>query len=83
MELDENVLRFISEETDIPLEEITADTNLYDDLDMDSLDFINVVAKLEQSNGLRVEINDFIDCRTVKDISDRFHELSAESVPLS
>ena len=47
MELDENVLRFISEETDIPLEEITADTNLYDDLDMDSLDFINVVVKFE------------------------------------
>lgn len=83
MELDENVLRIIASERDIPVEEITGDTHLFDDLDFDSLDLINIIHNLEYSNGLIVEIDDFSECRTVKDISDRFQELSAESVPLS
>ena len=83
MELDKNVLRIIASETDVPIEEITGDTDLFDDLDFDSLDLINIIQNFEYSNGLRIEINDFSECRTVKDISDRFQELSAESVPLS
>ena len=83
MELDKNVLRIIASETDVPIEEITGDTDLFDDLDFDSLDLINIIQNFEYSNGLRIEINDFSECRTVKDISDRFQELSAESIPLS
>ena len=83
MELDENVLRIIASETEVPIEEITGDTDLFDDLDFDSLDLINIIQNFEDINGLRIELNDFSECRTVKDISDRFHELSAESIPLS
>ena len=83
MKLDANLLKSISEESGIPIEEITSDKDVFDDLDMDSLDLINVVTNFEYSSGLRVEMNDFIDCRTVGDFSDRFYELQAESVPLS
>mgnify|MGYP002641858543 CR=1 FL=1 len=83
MELDKNVLRIIASETDVPIEEITGDTDLFDDLDFDSLDLINIIQNFEDINGLRIELNDFSECRTVKDISDRFQELSAESIPLS
>ena len=52
MELDKNLLKSISEESGIPIEELTFDKDLFDDLDMDSLDLINVVTNFEFSSGL-------------------------------
>jgi acyl carrier protein len=83
MELDKTLLDIISEESGIPIEELTSDKEIFEDLDMDSLDLMNVIANVEDKTGLKVEMYDFVECRTVKDYSDRLKELQAESVPQS
>jgi acyl carrier protein len=83
MELEETLIKIISEETGIPVEEITSEQDIFDDLDMNSLDLMNVVMNVEDTIGLKVELDDFLDCRKVGDFSDRFRKLLPESVPQS
>ena len=82
MELDKNLVEVISNVMAIPVEEITPDKDVIDDLGMDSMDLIDVINQTDEFTGLNdMEIDDFSECRTVQDFSDRFTELLAESVP--
>jgi len=82
MELDRNLVEVISNVMAIPVEEITPDKDVIDDLGMDSMDLIDVINQTDEFTGLNdMEIDDFSECRTVQDFSDRFTELLAESVP--
>ena len=82
MELDKNLVEVISNVMAIPVEEITPDKDVIDDLGMDSMDLIDVINQTDEFTGLNdMELNDFSECRTVQDFSDRFTELLAESVP--
>ena len=82
MELDKNLVEVISNVMAIPVEEITPDKDVIDDLGMDSMDLIYVINQTDEFTGLNdMEIDDFSECRTVQDFSDRFTELLAESVP--
>jgi acyl carrier protein len=82
MELDKNLLEVISRVMDIPVKEITPDKDLFDDLGMDSLDFIEIINQSDERTGpTQMELDDFSDCRTIKDFSDRFTEGLAKSVP--
>ena len=75
MELDQNLLEVISRVMDIPVKEITPDKDLFDDLGMDSLDFIEIINQSDEFTGPnQMELNDFSDCRTIKDFSNRFTE---------
>ena len=82
MELDKNLVEVISNVMAIPVEEITPDKDVIDDLGMDSMDLIDVINQTDEFTGLNdMELNDFSECRTVQDFSDRFTELLAKSVP--
>ena len=82
MELDKNLVEVISNVMAIPVEEITPDKDVIDDLGMDSIDLIDVINQTDEFTGLNdMELDDFSECRTVQDFSDRFTELLAESVP--
>lgn len=50
------VIEIISERNHIPVDEITEKSHLHDDLDMDSLDHIELIMDLE--NKLSISIND-------------------------
>ena len=82
MELDKNLVEIIAKVMQIPVEEIEPDQDVMDDLGMDSMDLIDVINQTDEFTGLNdMELNDFSECRTVQDFSDRFTELLAESVP--
>jgi len=82
MELDKNLVDVIAKVMDIPVKEITPDKDVIDDLGMDSMDLIDVINQTDDFAGVnQMELNDFSECRTVQDFSDRFTELLAESVP--
>ena len=82
MELDKNLVEVISNVMAMPVEEITPDKDVIDDLGMESMDLIDVINQTDEFTGLNdMEIDDFSECRTVQDFSDRFTELLAESVP--
>ena len=48
--------------------DIMLETNLYDDLDLDSIDAVDLVIKLREKTGKKIEPNDFKKVRTVNDI---------------
>ena len=82
MELDKNLLEVISKVSTIPIEELEPDKDLFDDLGMDSLDLIEIINQTDEFTGSnQMELDDFSDCRTIKDFSDRFTEGLAKSVP--
>ena len=81
-DIDKNLIEVIAKVMAIPVEEITPDKDMIDDLGMDSMDLIDMINQTDQFTGVnQMEISDFSECRTVQDFSDRFTELLAESVP--
>ena len=81
-DIDKNLIEVIAKVMAIPVEEITPNKDVIDDLGMDSMDLIDMINQTDQFTGVnQMEISDYSECRTVQDFSDRFTELLAESVP--
>ena len=64
-ELLEKVREHLSAELEIPLEQITEETRLREDLDADSLDLYELVMELEDTYGIRVSEEDAARIQTV------------------
>lgn len=56
-------------------EDITPDANLYEDLDIDSIDAVDLTVKLREFTGRRIQPSDFKQVRTVQQIVDAVYEL--------
>ncbi|MBQ7225816.1 MAG: acyl carrier protein [Clostridia bacterium] len=61
------IIEIISERTDIPVTAISAETNLLE-LDIDSLDIINIVMDVEYSFNVKFYDDEIIELRTPTDI---------------
>lgn len=55
---------------EIDAEEITPQASLYDDLDLDSIDAVDLAVKITEITGKRVNPEDFKKVRTVQDLVD-------------
>lgn len=53
---------------EIPAEKITLEAHIYDDLDIDSIDAIDIVDHIRKKTGYRMEAADFKEVRTLGDI---------------
>ena len=56
-------------------EDITPTANLYEDLDIDSIDAVDLTVKLKEFTGQRIQPSDFKQVRTVQDVVDAVFEL--------
>ncbi|PIW61568.1 acyl carrier protein [Shewanella sp. CG12_big_fil_rev_8_21_14_0_65_47_15] len=56
------------DEFEIEAEAITPEANLYEELDLDSIDAVDLVIKLQQLTGKKIQPDDFKSVRTVKDV---------------
>ena len=56
-------------------EQITSDAQLYDDLDIDSIDAVDLIVRLRDLTGKKVEPDDFKEIRTVRDVVDTIEAL--------
>ncbi|HXV83723.1 MAG TPA: acyl carrier protein [Candidatus Binatia bacterium] len=54
---------------------ITLDANLYSDLDIDSIDAVDLAVKLKELTGKRLQPEVFRSVRTVQDVVDALAEL--------
>ncbi|MHB8418412.1 MAG: acyl carrier protein [Myxococcales bacterium] len=61
------VLSMMTEMFEVPRDKIAPDTNLQD-LDLDSIDAIDLAVKLQQMSGRRVDENLLRQLRTVADV---------------
>jgi acyl carrier protein len=54
---------------------VKPDANLYEDLDIDSIDAVDLTVKLKEFTGRRIQPSEFKQVRTVQDIVDAVHNL--------
>ena len=65
----DHVRRTIAELFELDLDEVQPESTVFDDLDLDSIDAIDLVAKLQQLTGERIEEQAMREVRTVDDLA--------------
>ncbi|HEM8405894.1 TPA: acyl carrier protein [Acinetobacter baumannii] len=63
---------------EIEPETVQLDSNLYSDLDVDSIDAVDLVVKIKELTGKQVKPEDFKNVRTVLDVVTVIQNMSAE-----
>ena len=56
--------------------DITLEARLYEDLDLDSIDAIDLVVRVQEITKMRIRPDQFKSVRTVEDIVDAIEELT-------
>ena len=69
-EIIEKINTFLAEEFEIDEEKIVPDANLKDTLELDSLDYIDLVVVIETNFSFKVKPEDFIGIVTFQDFYD-------------
>ena len=54
---------------------ITPDANLYDELELDSIDAVDLLVQLKNITGKKVSPDDFKDVRTINDVINALSDL--------
>jgi acyl carrier protein len=68
---------YLNEVFEVPPEKITRDARLFEDLDLDSIDAVDLIVKVQELTGRKIKPDRFKSVRTVGDIVDQVHELFA------
>jgi acyl carrier protein len=63
------------EQFEISAEEITLDAHLYEALDLDSIDAVDLIGELQKLSDVKIQPDKFKAVRTVSDVVDIVHEL--------
>jgi acyl carrier protein len=64
------VVDLLAEMFELDKAELTAESNLYSDLDIDSIDAVDLAVKLKQLTGKRLQPEVFKTIRTIGDVVD-------------
>jgi Acyl carrier protein len=71
----EEISQLLTQQFDILSEKITPDARLYEDMELDSIDAVDIVAHLQKKTGKKVKPETFKSVRTVQDIVNAVEEL--------
>ena len=63
---------------EIEPERITPETNLYQDLEIDSIDAIDLIDHIKRETGRKLKADDFRNVRTVEDVVQAVLRIGAE-----
>lgn len=69
------VVNMLHEMFELDKAKITLDANLYNDLDIDSIDAVDLAVKLKELTGKRLQPEVFKRVRTVQDVVDALADL--------
>lgn len=64
----EALTQILVDEFEIDAEDITPEASLYQELDLDSIDAVDLVIKLQQMTGKKIKPEEFKAVRTVDDV---------------
>ncbi|MDF0533321.1 acyl carrier protein [Shewanella yunxiaonensis] len=67
--------RILEDEFEIDAADITPEASLYQDLDLDSIDAVDLVIKLQQITGKKIQPEAFKAVRTVDDVVNAIQQL--------
>ena len=68
----------LESEFEVPRAKLVPEAKLFEDLDLDSIDAVDLVVRLQQQTGLKVKAEDFKSIRTLGDVADVIVKLAAE-----
>ncbi len=74
----ERIVEILTETFDIEAERITPEARLHDDLDIDSIDAVDLIVQLKPLVGKRLNAEAFKSVRTIQDVVDALHQLMQE-----
>lgn len=77
-EIYEKVKRIMAELFEIDPEEITPESKLVDDLDLDSIDAVEMIVQLQKLTGKRINPEQFQSVVTVEDVVNILQKLLEE-----
>ena len=66
-EIVETTKEFLSDEFEVDKDTIVSDANLQETLDLDSLDYVDLVVVIEENFGFKVTAEDFAEVTTFDD----------------
>ena len=69
-EISKHLHKILVEMFEVPAEKIVPAANLYDDLEIDSIDAVDLSMQLHDLTGKRLPADDFKSIRTVQDVID-------------
>ena len=72
-----NLREILHEGFEIAPERVTPDAHLFNDLDLDSIDAVDLAIKLQELTGKRIKPEEFKGVRTVGDVINAVHSLIA------
>lgn len=76
-EILEKLQAILQDTFEIEPERVRRDTNLFTDLDLDSIDAVDLAIQLQNLTGKRIQPQDFKEVRTVEDVISQVHRLLA------
>ncbi len=65
--------KYLHDLFDLPTEKLVLNARLSDDLDMDSIDAIDLVVKLQEYTGRKISPSEFKSVRTIGDVVDKIY----------
>ena len=79
-EIIKKINEFLVDEFEVDAEKIQPDKNLRETLDLDSLDYVDLVVIIESNFGFKVVAEDFINIDTFQNFYDYVNKKVAEKV---
>ncbi len=74
-EILEKLSELLEEFFEIPRAKVTLEANLYTELDLDSIDAVDLIVKLQDLTQKKIAPTDFKEVRTVGDVVDKVYDL--------
>lgn len=70
--------RYLRDAFEVPADKITLEARLSEDLDLDSIDAVDLIVKLQEFTRRKFKAEEFKTVRHVRDVIDRVESILAE-----
>ena len=67
-QIEKTIKDILTAEFDVPAEKLTSDVDLFTELDLDSIDAVDLVVRLQQETGKKVNPEEFRQIRKLSDV---------------
>jgi acyl carrier protein len=74
-EILQSIKNIMQEMFEIEADDVTLEAHLYEDLDFDSIDAVDMIVKLKEITGKALKPEDFKNARTINDVVEAVYKL--------
>ena len=68
-EIEQKIKEILADDFECDPARLTPDVNLFTELDLDSIDAVDLVVRLQQETGKKINPEDFRQIRTLRDVT--------------